>query len=103
MPYKSVEARRKNHKKIRVRNRNFLVGYLKTNPCVDCGENDIRVLEFNHLDPNDKFKDVCKMVSSQHYSLEKIQTEISKCEVLCANCHRKKTMAQRAIWWADLD
>ena len=64
--------------------------YLKTHPCVVCGENDPLVLEFDHLD-NKKYN-VSKM--RQSYNWETILKEISKCQVLCANCHKRKTAKQ---------
>ncbi len=66
----------------------FIRKYLSDNPCVDCGESDIIVLEFDHF--RDKFMAVSSMVSSR-YPFEKIKEEISKCNVRCANCHRRKT------------
>jgi hypothetical protein len=35
------------------------------------------------------------------YSIAKIKEEIEKCEVRCANCHRKVT-AQRGNWYRTL-
>lgn len=56
--------------------------------CETCGENHISCLDFHHLDPNEKDFDVAKMVH-EGWGWEKIMSEISKCIVLCANCHRK--------------
>lgn len=74
---------------IRQRNRKYVFDYLSTHPCIDCGESDIRCLDFDHV-RGKKFKEVGRMLAG-HYSLNKIQTEIDKCEVRCSNCHRKKT------------
>ena len=60
--------------------------YLSKHPCVDCGENDIRVLEFDHL--GDKTKSISDIL---HGNMEKLQNEIKKCEVVCANCHKIRT------------
>lgn len=76
----------------RKRNREFILSYLSTHPCVDCGEDDIIVLEFDHL--RDKKGDVSTM-SNSAYSLKRIQEEISKCDVRCANCHRRKTYERK--------
>ncbi len=71
-----------------------LVAYLKEHPCVDCGEDDIIVLEFDHLPEFEKKANISRLMD---YSWEIIAEEIAKCEVRCANCHRRKT-AQRAGW-----
>lgn len=55
--------------------------------CVRCGFSDYRALEFHHTDATIKdfnIADACRM----GLSFEKILEEISKCETLCANCHR---------------
>ncbi|HKS69046.1 MAG TPA: hypothetical protein VJQ45_01400 [Ktedonobacterales bacterium] len=70
----------------------FVVEYLRHHPCVDCGESDIVVLEFDHL--RDKFLEVSALCVGG-YSLEAVKREIDKCEVVCANCHRRRT-AKRA-------
>ena len=72
--------------------REYVWNYLSTHPCVECGENDPVVLEFHHRHGKDKA--VSEMVTGG-YPASTIQGEIDKCDVLCANCHRKKTMAER--------
>lgn len=58
--------------------------------CCRCGNNDFRVLEFDHKDRLQK--DFCiGFGMARGYSLEKLKKEIEKCQVLCANCHRIKT------------
>jgi hypothetical protein len=66
--------------------------YLLTHPCVDCGETDPLVLEFDHQ--RDKLADVSALVAAGH-TWEKIYAEIQKCDVRCANCHRRRTHIQR--------
>lgn len=73
--------------KIRAKNKAFLIDYLKQHPCVKCGESDIVVLEFDHL--RDKYCNVSRLVTSSN--ILKIKEEIEKCQVLCANCHKRKT------------
>ncbi len=63
--------------------------YLSTHSCVDCGESDIRCLEFDHV-RGKKSNNVSKLISNV-CSLNRIKLEIKKCDVRCANCHRKKT------------
>lgn len=78
----------------KARNRAFVSKYLKGNRCVDCGISDIRVLEFDHV-RGDKTKNISDMVRDAN-SIAKIEEEISKCDVRCANCHRIKT--HETLW-----
>ena len=78
----------------------FLVKYLSVHPCVDCGESDIIVLDFDHN--KDKFLSISEMTRNS-YSIEAITQEIKKCEVRCANCHRRRTSKERRYWKHLLD
>lgn len=60
--------------------------YKKTLKCVRCGYSDYRALQFHHHN-NDKDYNVSDMIRLG-FSYENILNEISKCEVLCANCHQ---------------
>ena len=75
------------------RNREYIWNYLEARGCIDCGERNIIVLEFNHL--RDKKYNISDMVYKYtESSLKKIKEEIAKCEILCANCHVLKTAVQ---------
>lgn len=74
-----------------------LAEYLAEHPCVDCGEQAVRCLEFDHRDPTTKRADISKLISNA-ISWPKVLTEIQKCDVRCANCHRRITV-QRGGWW----
>ena len=65
----------------------WLLEYFKTHPCVDCGESDPVVLEFDHL--RDKEFDIGVAMRGGNWA--RILAEIEKCVVRCANCHRRKT------------
>jgi hypothetical protein len=54
--------------------------------CVDCGERHPATLQFHHLNLEDKMFNVADAVRNG-LSLDRIKKEISKCIVLCANCH----------------
>lgn len=82
--------RRKNDK-IRKRNQDFIYGHLMANPCVACGEDDLLVLDFDHVRGEKQFNVTAAVRNC--YSIEKIKAEIAKCVIRCANCHRKKTLA----------
>lgn len=61
--------------------------YRKTLKCNVCSENRYWVLEWHHLDPNQKDFNIGNVVNSG-YSIETIKKEIEKCICVCANCHR---------------
>ena len=97
MPYKDRKNLYAAQKRHRVKIRALLFEFLSKKSCVDCGEKDPVVLEFDHRDSADKFKIVAKMLSG-HYSWKSVLTEIEKCEIRCANCHRRKTYIQLSCW-----
>src|SRR5262249_43971664 len=70
-----------------------ILAYLAEHPCVDCGQTDPVVLDFDHVDRATKSSDVGKMMK-ECWSWTAIEAEIEKCEVRCANCHRRRTAAQ---------
>jgi hypothetical protein len=58
-------------------------------PCADCGVRyPYYVMQFDHTG-TDKVMDVSKLMRSA--GLERIMAEISKCEIVCANCHSVRT------------
>src|SRR5215216_1115071 len=59
--------------------RRFVTAYLMTHPCETCGESDIYVLTFHHVQGTKKM-DVSQMVN-QGYSLDAMRDEIGKCIV----------------------
>lgn len=93
MPYKHRSDLYLAQKRYRLMVRAKLFDYLLSKSCVDCGEKDPIVLEFDHRDLKDKFKSIANMLSG-HYSWKSLEKEIGKCDIRCANCHRKKTYAQ---------
>ena len=93
MPYKHIKDLYEAQKRHRIKVRSELLNFLSTKKCVDCGENDPIVFEFDHKDPSIKFKPISKMLSG-HYSWNSLLKEIEKCEIRCANCHRRKSYYQ---------
>ena len=74
--------------------RQYVYEYFQTHPCVDCGESNWMVLEFDHVH-GDKLMNVSKMMA---HSLDLIIAEIAKCESVCANCHKIRTYARAGSW-----
>src|SRR6266550_7255514 len=71
------------------RNREFKFKYLESHPCIKCGESDPIVLEFHHRDRLSKAFTIAHRLN--RISIETALKEIAKCDVLCANCHRRIT------------
>lgn len=71
-------------------------GWLSTQKCVDCGEDDPVVLDCDHVRGVKRPGGVTEMLRSA-CSWALIQEELAKCEIRCANCHRRKT-ARLAGW-----
>lgn len=93
MSTKALSPKNLSKRKLRQANREFVYNFLKKNPCVDCKEKDVTVLDFDHTKGNKKLN-IARMVSNGT-SLSKLKEEIAKCKVRCANCHRRKTAKER--------
>lgn len=74
---------------------NHVIKYLLEHPCVDCGEKDIVVLDFDHISEK---KPTINYMLARAFSIKKIDEEIKKCEVRCANCHQRKTALQLGFY-----
>lgn len=103
--YKSNKDRhsenvRKNEKIRDKQIQDWIWSYLENHPCVDCGETNLLVLDFDH--EGNKTKAVMTMYGAGN-SLSNIIKEVEKCVVRCANCHRIKTAQQFNTWrWQRL-
>ena len=80
------KTKRDHSKAIYSRNKAFVRDLLNSRCCNACGETDHIVLEFHHRPDESKLNNVTDMMS---LSIETIETEIAKCDILCANCHRR--------------
>lgn len=80
------------------RARQYILNHLRQNPCIDCGERDVVVLEFDHIEK--KQYNISRMMYLG-CTIKNIENEIKKCEVRCANCHKRKT-ANQFGWWKQL-
>lgn len=83
----------------RIRVRRQVFEYLLTHPCIECDEPDIIVLEFDHRTQVTKKFDV--MSATHGHSWKTVKAEIDKCDVVCANCHKKRT-AKMMNWTTRL-
>jgi hypothetical protein len=75
------------HKKIKA-----LLRSAKDKPCADCGQMyPYYVVDFDHREREQKVCNLADLHARRRLSLDKIQAEIAKCDVVCANCHRERT------------
>jgi hypothetical protein len=86
------QKRAVNAEKATAANRRNIAHYLRAHPCIDCGEADPVVLEFDHV-RGEKKSTIAEMLRNAR-KWSAIQEEIEKCEVRCSNCHKRRTARQ---------
>lgn len=93
------EQEQANRKRAKEKSRKFyklVYSYLSQRCCIDCGETNVVVLEFDHIN-GDKDKAVSTM---SQCSLVKVMEEIEKCEVRCRSCHKKRhSIENNTLLW----
>lgn len=110
MPYKDKEKQREAQRKWANDNRSSITSYQKSHsrknvetirklkeskPCMDCGNHyPYPAMQFDHLPGTEKLGNVSTMVS-KNYSMVKVMEEISKCDLVCANCHAIRTATRK--------
>jgi hypothetical protein len=85
------EAQRRRRREARA----VLAKHLSVHPCVVCGESDPVVLEFDHLGPK---RGNVSFLAGGGLSAKALLREIAVCEVVCANCHRRRTASNDGSW-----
>ena len=80
--------------------RKYVFDYLKTHPCVDCGETNVLALEFDHL--HSKKFDIGTALGGSAKLASRVKSEIKKCVVRCSTCHRIKTHMEINSWKFNL-
>lgn len=84
------------------RKRRLVQDYKANVGCAMCGERDSRSLDLHHRDPSSKHKSLSPVYSDNgkprrggnrwsSMRWDELLVELSMCDVLCANCHRKVT------------
>lgn len=94
MPYKNIEEHYAQQARHRQKNFELLWQLLLHSSCLDCTITNPLVLEFDHMPGFEKKFDIARAVSGSTRSWKAIQKEIDKCEIVCANCHRIRTMTR---------
>lgn len=72
--------------------RQWLIEKKATLECSRCGENHPATIQFHHTDPKQKDISIADAVA-RGWGSDRIEKEIAKCVVLCANCHAKEHYA----------
>ncbi len=84
----------KNRQRVRLRK---ILWAVKQRPCQDCGGVfHPWVMELDHRENTEKIEAVSNLVG-RGCTDEKLRTEIEKCDVVCANCHRMRTFNRLQI------
>lgn len=79
----------------------FLNKYKLEKGCEVCGyKKHPGALQFDHIDRSQKYMNVSAMNKYYYDNLDKIKQEVSKCRILCANCHAEKTVDNKE-WIAN--
>ncbi len=109
MPFRDIEKRRIYRREWYKRNsiseinhvtrrkkeiRKWILEYKSRLKCSICGESHPAIIDFHH---NGKKENLVSTMILNGNSREKILGEISKCQVLCANCHRKLHFHERKL------
>lgn len=88
-----LERAKLSRKKARLFYQETISNYLKLKECESCGIKDPRVLEFDHIDPEEKLFSISQGLRLG-YKISDVLEELKKCRILCANCHRIRTAEQ---------
>ena len=88
--YKNADWNQRRTLDRRAKHRAWVYEYKRdSDGCCRCGETDPACLDFHHRDDTEKVMTVSKMIT-HGFSKSKLRAEMEKCDILCANCHRKE-------------
>lgn len=90
MPYKDPEVQKQAQNEHKAKKSEWL-RHQKAVPCMDCGvQYPYWVMQFDHRDPAEKIEVVSKL-AARRVGWIKLEAEVAKCDVVCANCHAERT------------
>lgn len=67
----------------------YLAQLKREGSCADCPESDPVVLDFHHI-RGVKVARLARMAKESEYTIDDLKQEVSKCVLVCANCHRRR-------------
>ena len=90
------ESTRESHRTRRKQRRDYIVSKKSNTPCLDCGKiYPWYVMDFDHVRGEKKFN--LSIASNKMWSMEAIEEEMAKCDLVCANCHRIRTFTRTQL------
>jgi len=89
--YQAIGA--KAQQTMRTKRRQWFFEYKSGLSCVYCGENNPLCLDLDHIDRSSKRGIIATMITGG-YAWERVMEEIEKCQPVCANCHRIKSILE---------
>jgi hypothetical protein len=92
-----LERAKIRRKRIKIDLQTKMLVYLQDKYCEECGFDDIRTLEFDHIDKNKKSFSIARGFTNG-LAWEDLLLEIKKCRILCANCNKIRTAKQQG-WY----
>ena len=81
--------------KLRDRRRVFVNELKSSKGCAVCGDKRHYVLVFHHRDHKNHKEGNIGVLISETAGMDRLKEEISKCDILCANCHRELHYLER--------
>ncbi len=87
-------SKRLEEKRATWRRQAAMLDRLRDVPCLDCGGRfQACAMDFDHRDAQTKFARVPALIGRAGDG--RILAEVAKCDIVCANCHRTRTLARR--------
>ena len=82
------DQRLADNRKRKLESKEWVREYRRAHSCVVCGEDDERCLDFHHRNPKEKVLEIT-VAANRGWSVQSLLEEANKCDMFCANCHRK--------------
>ena len=87
---------------IRLRNKAYVDNIKATTPCTDCGIIYAPyIMQFDHV--IDSKRGAVSNLVREGVSIQTLDTEIAKCELVCGNCHAERTHSRKKEAEESLD
>lgn len=95
---KCLATSARNKKLYMERDKQYVNEYKAKHGCLDCKQHyHPAVLEFDHLEPKKNASCSVSRLVRFGSSIKRIEEEIAKCELVCANCHRLRTISRLGV------